>query len=94
MPWLVCREDMPFLACSPDGIVDCATCGRFLIEVKCLFKYKCFQPKNALKLSNICTTDDQGNLSEKVTHVFCKFRDRWLQLGFIDVYYCAIHTKD
>ena len=70
VPRLVCREDMPFLACSQDGIVDCETCDRFLIEVKCLFKYKSFHPKNAPKHSNICTKVDQGNLSLKRSHMY------------------------
>lgn len=47
VPGLVMYEDSscPILACSPDGIVNCTLCGRFLIEVKCSFKYKCFLPK-------------------------------------------------
>lgn len=88
VPGLVCREDMPFLACSPDGIVDCATCGRFLIEVKCLFKYKCFHPKNALKLSNICTTDDQGNLSLKSSHMY--FDQIQGQMALTGVHRCIL----
>jgi hypothetical protein len=72
VPGLVMYNDSfcPMLACSPDGIVNCKLCGKFLIEVKCSFKYKCFHPKNALKLSKICHTDDNNNEIMNKSHKF------------------------
>lgn len=70
VPGLVISGQTPFLACSPDGIVECKMCGRFLIEVKCFFKYKCFYPNNALSLSNICSKDENGKLHLKRSHKY------------------------
>ena len=71
VPGLVMYQDSSFpgIACSPDGIVSCKMCGQFLIEIKCSFKYKCFHPKNALKLSGICLEKD-GNLVVKQSHKY------------------------
>lgn len=72
VPGLVMSEDSlcPMLACSPDGIVNCKLCGKFLIEVKCSFKYKCFHPTNALKLSKICQEDDDNCVSMNTSHKY------------------------
>ena len=71
VPGLVMYQDSssPGIACSPDGIVTCSICGKFLIEIKCSFKYKCFHPKNALKLSGVCAEKD-GELVVKPTHKY------------------------
>lgn len=71
VPGLVIYQDSsyPGIACSPDGVVTCKICGQFLIEVKCSFKYKCFHPKNALKLSGICV-DKDGDLVLKTSHKY------------------------
>ena len=55
VPGLVLCKDDPcsFLACSLDGIIDCRMCGRFLLEVKCSFKFKGFHSRTALKMSSI-----------------------------------------
>lgn len=71
VPGLILSEDglFPGLACSPDGIVTCKICGQFLIEIKCSFKYKCFHPNNALKLSGICIEKD-GDIFLKKSHKY------------------------
>jgi len=40
-------RNSPFLACSPDGFVSCETCGEFLVEVKCLWKFRNMHPTPA-----------------------------------------------
>ena len=68
---VLCKDDQcSFLGCSPDGIIDCRICGRFLLEVKCSFKYKSFHPRTALKMSSICTENDNGTLSLKTSHPY------------------------
>jgi len=57
------------LGCSPDGIIDCRICGRFLLEVKCSFKFKGFHPRTALKMSSICVNED-GTLILKTSHPY------------------------
>ena len=67
----LCDDDQySFLRCSPDGIIDCKICGRFLLEVKCSFKYKCFHPANALKMSSICDKDENGSFHLKTSHSY------------------------
>ena len=72
VPGLVMYQNTLFsmLACSPDGVVNCKICGQFLVEVKCSFKYKCFHPNTALKLSKICQLDSNNNLILNRSHKY------------------------
>lgn len=70
VPGLVISNEDPILACSPDGIVECKLCGKFLLEIKCLYKYKHFHPKNALKLSNVCISNDDNLLQLRHSHAY------------------------
>lgn len=33
-------ETFPYVAASPDGIIECSCCGRGVLEIKCPYKYK------------------------------------------------------
>ena len=46
VPGLVISDTTAFLGASPDGIVSCKHCGKFLIEVKCFHSNK-FLPKGS-----------------------------------------------
>lgn len=72
VPGLVLSKDdhCPFLGCSPDGIVECKICGRFLIEVKCSFKYRGFHPRTALNMASLCEEDENGTLRLKTSHAY------------------------
>lgn len=63
VPGLIISLEDPILACSPDGIVDCKVCGKFLLEIKCLY---------ALKLSTIhvCTSTEDGVLQLRRSHAY------------------------
>ena len=61
-PGLLISSEDPILATSPDGIVDCSICGKFLIEVKCFYTYRNFHTPSALTLSKVCEKDSDGNL--------------------------------
>ena len=37
---LIIHKDYPFIAASPDGVVNCLCCGNGYVEVKCPYKYK------------------------------------------------------
>lgn len=54
VPGLIISSKDPILATSPDGIVDCFICGKFLVEVKCFYTYRNFLTKLALTLSKVC----------------------------------------
>ena len=70
-----CRETglyidntMAYIGASPDGIVTCNTCGTFLIEIKCLWKYRNFHPKVALINAGICEKNSELELVVKRNH--------------------------
>ena len=37
---LIIHKDYPFIAASPDGVVNCLCCGSGCVEVKYPYKYK------------------------------------------------------
>lgn len=93
VPGLVLYQDSSFpgIACSPDGIVNCSLCGKFLVEIKCSFKYKCYYPKNALKLSGICIEKD-GEYIVKPTHKYYFQIQGQMALTGIDKCYLVLYT--
>ena len=70
VPGLIISTSHPYLGCSPDGIVKCSICKTFLIEIKCLHKYRRFTPHVAAVMAKICDTDEQRNLVLKQNHPF------------------------
>ncbi|XP_043204917.1 uncharacterized protein LOC122372108 [Amphibalanus amphitrite] len=44
---LFVSPDHPYLAASPDGIIECACCGTWVLEVKCPFSLKDKSPQEA-----------------------------------------------
>ena len=47
---LFVSPDHPYLAASPDGIINCACCGRWVLEVKCPFSLRDKSPREADRL--------------------------------------------
>ena len=88
VPGLIISPKDPILACSPDGIVDCKVCGKFLLEIKCLYKYKHFHPKNALKLSTICTSIEDDALQLRRSHAY--FAQVQGQMGVTGLRKCVL----
>lgn len=56
---LVIDSINPFLGATPDGFVDCQICGRFLIEIKCPWRYRMNIAEVAAR-ANKCHIDDKG----------------------------------
>lgn len=54
---LVISDNHVFLGASPDGLVSCKQCGKFLLEIKCPFTKRNFYPKTAAR--EHCFMDDQ-----------------------------------
>ena len=67
---LYISRSAPYIGASPDSLVNCNKCGEFLIEVKCLYKYRNFHPASALVHSGICEKTDQNTLIIKVSHPY------------------------
>ena len=61
VPGLMVSSDNQHLAASPDGVVTCKYCGKYLVEIKCLWSFRNFRPKTALTMSKLCTKDSEGN---------------------------------
>jgi len=51
------------MACSPDGIVSCDTCGNFLVKVKCLWIFRNMHPAPAGVLPDTVSKDDHDIVS-------------------------------
>ena len=69
VPGLMIHDEIPYLAASPDGIINCSTCGQLLIEVKCLWSKRNFHPRVALTMSGICDSEN-GSLVVKKSHSY------------------------
>ena len=70
VPGLIISSEDPILATSPDGIVDCSICGKFLVEVKCFYTYRNFLTPLALTLSKVCEKDSDGKLTIVKQHKY------------------------
>ena len=53
---LVVDSQSNFLGATPDGIIDCSVCGKFLIEVKCPWSMRYYEPDTAAT-ANKCIND-------------------------------------
>lgn len=69
-PGIFLSESEPFLAASPDGIVTCKHCGKFLVEVKCLYKNRNSHPKTAIKERDFCVQNSDGSYQLRQTHEY------------------------
>ena len=68
-PGLILLPQHPCIGASPDAIFDCRSCGKFLVEVKCLFGIKDSHPRVAIKQRKLATKTENGmKLDEKHTY--------------------------
>ncbi|KAK3083747.1 hypothetical protein FSP39_002541 [Pinctada imbricata] len=51
-------EKFPFIAASPDGIVNCKCCSQGLVEIKCPFQMKNEMPQDAMAKNSSCVWKD------------------------------------
>jgi len=101
-PGLMVSSDplFPFIACSPDGIVTCSECGVFLIEIKCLWKYRGMHPRLAAVFSGIVVKDDNDALTVVPKHKYnyqmqMQMGVTGMQLCKLVIYtYKGIHSVD
>lgn len=69
IPGLVVNPQLPYLGCSPDGVVTCEQCSdKELLEIKCPFKYRNMSPTDAAKDPKFCSTIVNGKLKLKLDH--------------------------
>jgi hypothetical protein len=54
VPGLIVSGEDSYLAASPDAIFDCHHCGRFVVEIKCLYSKRKYHPRAAIKASGFC----------------------------------------
>ena len=63
----------PFLAASPDGIIECQCCGRGLLEIKCSFKYRYMSSASDAALSDpqyCLKKDSEGEIIFNRSHKY------------------------
>ena len=60
--------ERPYIAATPDGIIECDCCGRGALEVKCPYNYKDKLPDN--DEANFCMMKQDGNWMLKRNHAY------------------------
>ena len=60
----------PYIAASPDGLVDCKCCGSGLLEVKCPFKDNNLTFREYAATGNTCLELNGSNINLKKTHAY------------------------
>ena len=94
VPGLIISNKHAFLGTSPDGIFDCKTCGKALIEIKCLSSKRNFYPKSALLLLGICEKSENGELIVKKSHrYFYQVQGQMALTGIHRCYFVAYTHK-
>ncbi|XP_070186554.1 uncharacterized protein [Littorina saxatilis] len=73
-PGLVVSETDSFLAGSPDAVVDCSHCGKFVVEIKCLYSKQNMHPRLAMKLSDFCVLDNDKYRVKRDHAYFCQLQ--------------------
>ena len=51
-------KEFPFIAASPDGVVECKCCSKGLVEIKCPFKFQNEQLQEAMSKNSSCILSD------------------------------------
>ncbi|CAN7950895.1 unnamed protein product [Ixodes pacificus] len=69
-PGLMIAKGRPFLAATPDLLVECACCGKGVVEVKCPYKLRDVPLKSAAKDPESCVTLTDDELTLKDTHAY------------------------
>lgn len=94
-PGLFVSTSYPFLAATPDAIVECKHrhCETFLVEVKCLFADRNSHPKAALKKRNFCEQDDAGKFKVNKCHEYYHQIQCQMAVTGIHKSYLCIYTR-
>lgn len=81
----------PFLEASPDGIINCACCGRGVLEIKCPFKHRNSSIDEAAMSDAAFCLNRQGQL-KKLHRYYSQVQ---LQMCITETLYChfCIYTK-
>lgn len=81
-------SEKPYLAASPDAIIECLCCGKGVVEVKCPFKFKdvfpCEIKDSAFFLKEHDNDECDGSL--RFNHKY--FSQVQAQMGICSVQYC------
>lgn len=70
VPGLTICQTSQFLGCSADAIVTCKTCGKFIVEIKCLWSQKNFHPTVGAVLTGVCCKNANDELVLKPDHKY------------------------
>lgn len=65
----ICK-DRPFLAATPDMIVECSCCGRRVVEVKCPFSVACDKLEQLPQKQNAYVSFQDGELKLHRAHAY------------------------
>jgi len=68
---LVINSQWPFIAASPDGIINCTCHGQGVLEIKCPYSHRYESVEEAASNDeNFCLKEDQGIIKLDSTHAY------------------------
>ncbi len=84
----------PYLGASPDAIGNCPQCGRFIVEVKCLFSLRDHHPKTALLQQSFAFKNDSGKFELKKSHsYYMQIQTQMAVTGIRKAFLCIFTCK-
>ena len=87
---LVINPQWPFVAATPDGIVDCKCCGKCVLEIKCPYSHhdESVESATSKDKSFSLKKDDEGSLH--LDHGHSHYYQVQMQLFVCSVDYCDL----
>ena len=86
----ICK-DYPFIAASPDGIINCSCCPSRLLEVKCPWKHRGNLISELVADPVSCLNEAEGKVSLKKSHTY--WTQVQCQMGVVGTHTCEGRTN-
>ena len=88
-------KEYPYLAASPDGIIECKCCGKGLLEIKCPFSLRHELAQVAMAKNSSCLLSNGKYELKRICHPHTMFRClvKWQFVTFHFVILSCVHRK-
>ena len=87
VPGLIVDDKYPCLGTSPDGVFECEQCGKFLIEIKCLYKERNGYAKNGGVASDILIKTDSDLVMNPRHRYYAQVQG---QMAIAGIFHCYL----
>ena len=85
----ICK-DYPFIAASPDGIINCSCCPSRLLEVKCPWKHRGNLISELVADPASCLNEAEGKVALKQSHAY--WTQVQCQMGVVGTHTCDFYV--